>query len=72
MDKSLFDGHLSQELAITTSFAELFTQGEHQLRPKSQESVLVGDHEPPDFSRGKSTEEKTQALLVMVGARACP
>ena len=50
--------------------AEVFTKGKDQFRAKAQEAILVANDQPPNLARADAPNEQSQALLVIVQARA--
>ncbi len=48
----------------------MLTEGENQLRPKKEQSILMASHQPSDLARADAVNELSQSTLSIIETRA--
>ena len=48
----------------------MLTEGENQLRPKKEQSILMASHQPPNLARADAVNELSQSTLLIIETRA--
>ncbi len=68
--KILFKGRVLAGIDNDDLNAEVLAQGEHQFRPKTEQSILMAKHQPPNLARADAVNGLPQSTLSIIETRA--
>ena len=68
--KILFKGRVLAGIDNDYLNAEVLTEGEHQFRPKTEQSILMASHQPSDLARADAVNGLPQSTLWIIETSA--